>query len=170
MEKKTKQERIVSVKTIAWSLAGLGLAIVGLLVASLYMLSFQFKNVKKTTEDYVDLKISAMDVQDASDYLTSQARSYVATGNDEFIFNYMEESYTTKTRQNALEYLESKLGKVGPVDDLEKAVESSVTLMNDEFYAMRVTIAAFDKDYSAEKYHYGRMCAAFRKGRKTYRG
>ena len=28
MEKKTRQKRIVSVKTIAWSLAGLGVAIV----------------------------------------------------------------------------------------------------------------------------------------------
>ena len=56
MEKKTRQKRIVSVKTIAWSLAGLGMAIVGLLVASLCMLSFQFEDVKRTTEDYVDLK------------------------------------------------------------------------------------------------------------------
>ena len=104
--KKTKKS--VSIKTVGWILGGFGVAILVMLIVSLYMLSFQFERVQKMTQEYASLKISAMDVQDASDYLTSQARSYVATGNDEFIFNYMEESYTTKTRQNALEYLESK--------------------------------------------------------------
>lgn len=148
--KKTKKS--ISIKTVAWILGGFGVSILVMLVVSLYMLSFQFERVQKMTQEYASLKISAMEVQEASDYLTSQARSYVATGNDEFIFNYMEESYTAKTRQNALAYLESKLGKVDPVNDLEKAVDSSVTLMNDEFYAMRLAIVAFDKDYSAEKY------------------
>ena len=51
-----KEKRSVSVKTIGFTLGGLGIVIVGLLVASLYMLSFEFKNVKKTTEEYVSLK------------------------------------------------------------------------------------------------------------------
>ena len=152
MEKKTKQERIVSVKTIAWSLAGLGLAIVGLLVASLYMLDFQFKNVKKTTEDYVDLKISAMDVQLASDYLTDQARSFVVTGEDDFVFNYFKEKIDTKRRENALKSLHDELGDIQAYKDLDNAVDSSVALENTEYYAMRLTIVAFNKDYNPDKY------------------
>ena len=117
MEKKTRQKRIVSVKTIAWSVAGLGVAIVGLLVASLCMLSFQFKNVKRTTEDYVDLKISAMDVQLASDYLTDQARSFVVTGEDDFVFNYFKEKIilTASDLENRGVQL-----RVKPVDPLRK--------------------------------------------------
>ena len=152
MEKKTKQKRIVSVKTIAWSLAGLGVAIVGLLVASLCMLSFQFKNVKRTTEDYVDLKISAMDVQLASDYLTDQARSFVVTGEDDFVFNYFKEKIDTKRREKALEALHNEIGDIQAYKDLDNAVDSSVALENTEYYAMRLTIVAFNKDYNPDNY------------------
>ena len=152
MEKKTKQKRIVSVKTIAWSLAGLGVAIVGLLVASLCMLSFQFKNVKRTTEDYVDLKTSAMDVQLASDYLTDQARSFVVTGEDDFVFNYFKEKIDTKRREKALEALHNEIGDIQAYKDLDNAVDSSVALENTEYYAMRLTIVAFNKDYNPDKY------------------
>ncbi len=152
MEKKTKQKRIVSVKTIAWSLAGLGVAIVGLLVASLYMLSFQFKNVKRTTEDYVDLKISAMDVQLASDYLTDQARSFVVTGEDDFVFNYFKEKIDTKRREKALEALHNEIGDIQAYKDLDNAVDSSVALENTEYYAMRLTIVAFNKNYNPDNY------------------
>ena len=153
MEKvNSKTKKGVSIKTVGWTLGGFGVAIVVMLVVSLYMLSFQFDKVQKTTREYASLKISALEVQDASDYLTSQARSFAATGNDEFIFNYMEESYTTKRRENALENLENKLGKITAVEKLAEAVDSSVTLMNDEFYAMKLTIEAFDKDYTLETY------------------
>ena len=152
MEKKTRQKRIVSVKTIAWSLAGLGMAIVGLLVASLCMLSFQFENVKRTTEDYVDLKISAMDVQLASDYLTDQARSFVVTGEDDFVFNYFKEKIDTKRREKALEALHNEIGDIKAYKDLDNAVDSSVALENTEYYAMRLTIVAFNKDYNPDNY------------------
>ncbi len=152
MEKKTRQKRIVSVKTIAWSLAGLGMAIVGLLVAFLCMLSFQFKNVKRTTEDYVDLKISAMDVQLASDYLTDQARSFVVTGEDDFVFNYFKEKIDTKRREKALEALHNEIGDIKAYKDLDNAVDSSVALENTEYYAMRLTIVAFNKDYNPDNY------------------
>ena len=82
-----KDKKSISIKTIGWTLGGFGIVIVAMLIVSLYMLSYQFTNVKKTTEDYVNLKLSAMDVQSASDYLTDQARSFVVTGDDEYIFN-----------------------------------------------------------------------------------
>lgn len=150
---KKRNRKSVSIKTVGWTLGGFGIAIVAMLVISLYMLSFQFEKVQKMTKEYATLKISTLEVQDASDYLTEQARSYVATGKDEFIFNYMEESYSTKTREKALDNLKAKLGDVTAVTDLEKAVQSSVVLMNDEFYAMRLTIKAFNKDYTPSNYY-----------------
>ena len=132
-----KEKRSVSVKTIGFTLGGFGIVIVALLVASLYMLSFQFKNVKKTTEEYVSLKTSAMDVQLASDYLTDQARSFVVTGEDDFVFNYFKEKTVTKRRENALEALHNKLGDIQAYKDLSNAVDSSVALENTEYYAMR---------------------------------
>jgi len=152
MENKQKKgKNSVSVRTIGLTLGGFGILIVALLVASLYMLSFQFRNVKKTTEEYVNLKITAMDVQLASDYLTDQARSFVVTGDDPYIYNYFEEKIVTKRRQNALDTLQNKLGDIQAYKDLSAAVDSSVALENTEYYAMRLTILAFNKDYSSKE-------------------
>ena len=147
-----KEKRSVSVKTIGFTLGGFGIVNVALLVASLYMLSFEFKNVKKTTEEYVSLKTSAMDVQLASDYLTDQARSFVVTGEDDFVFNYFKEKIDTKRRENALEALHNKLGDIQAYKDLSNAVDSSVALENTEYYAMRLTIEAFNKNYNPDDY------------------
>ncbi len=107
---KLKNNKSISIKTIAWTLGGFGVSIMVMLIVSLYMLSFQFDRVQKTTQDYVSIKMSALEVQDASDYLTEQARSFVVTGEDEYIFNYMNEGYTLKNRENALDALNKKLG------------------------------------------------------------
>ena len=147
-----KDKKSISIKTIGWTLGGFGIVIVAMLIVSLYMLSYQFTNVKKTTEDYVNLKLSAMDVQSASDYLTDQARSFVVTGDDEYIFNYMDESFNTKRREIALDTLHNKLGDIKAYQDLSKAVDSSVALMNTEYYAMRLTIQAFGNDYNPDNY------------------
>ena len=153
MEKgKEKTEKSISIKTVGWTLGGFGVVILIMLVVSLYMLSFQFENVQKSTQEYVSLKMSAMEVQTASDYLTEQARSYVVTGNDEFVFNYMNEGYTLKNREKALEALEKKVGDAKAYQDLSHAVQHSKILMNDEYYAMKLTIIAFDKDYTSDKY------------------
>ena len=147
-----KDKKSISIKTIGWTLGGFGIVIVAMLIVSLYMLSYQFTNVKKTTEDYVNLKLSAMDVQSASDYLTDQARSFVVTGDDEYIFNYMDESFNAKRREIALNTLHNKLGDIKAYQDLNKAVDSSVALMNTEYYAMRLTIQAFGNDYNPDSY------------------
>ena len=147
-----KDKKSISIKTIGWTFGGFGIVIVAMLIVSLYMLSYQFTNVKKTTQDYVNLKLSAMDVQSASDYLTDQARSFVVTGDDEYIFNYMDESFNTKRREIALDTLHNKLGNIKAYQDLSKAVDSSVALMNTEYYAMRLTIQAFGNDYNPDNY------------------
>lgn len=147
-----KDKKSLSIKNVGWTLGGFGIVIVAMLIISLYMLSFQFKNVKKTTQDYVNLKLSAMDVQSASDYLTDQARSFVVTGDDEYIFNYIKESFETKRRETALETLKSELGDIKAYQDLSKAVDSSVALMDTEYYAMHLTIKAFGNDYNPDNY------------------
>ncbi len=148
----TKERKSLSIRNVGWTLGGFGIAIVAMLIISLYMLSYQFKNVKKTTEDYVNLKLSAMDVQSASDYLTDQARSFVVTGEDEYIFNYIKESFETKRRETALETLKGELGDIKAYQDLNKAVDSSVALMDTEYYAMHLTIQAFGSDYNPDNY------------------
>ncbi len=147
-----KDKKSISIKSVGWTLGGFGIVIVAMLIVSLYMLSFQFKNVKKTTQDYVNLKLSAMDVQSASDYLTDQARSFVVTGDDDYLFNYMKESFVTKRRENALETLHTQLGDIKAYQDLSKAVDSSVAFMGTEYYAMHLTIKAFGNDYNPDNY------------------
>ena len=86
---------------------------------------------------------AARDLQEASDYLTSQARVYVVTGNREHLDAYMEELEVVNRRGRAVETLRGYLGDSGDaVVDLEEALQYSNELSVRELYAMRLTAEA----------------------------
>ena len=86
---------------------------------------------------------AARDLQEGSDYLTSQVRVYVATGNREYLDAYMREIEVTDRRGRAVETIKYYLGeKDGAVIDLEDALGYSNSLAERELYAIRLTAEA----------------------------
>lgn len=83
---------------------------------------------------------AARDLQEASDYLTSQACTYVVTGNRTYLDHYLEELRVTDRRGIAVNTLHTYLGEDNEaLKDLEEALEHSNELAERELYAMRLT-------------------------------
>lgn len=102
----------------------------------------EFKIVKNTTEDYIECENAANQLQSASDYLTEQVRTYVLTANREYLDNYFTEAIDNKHREKALETLGDYFSGSSTFDALQSAMDDSKSLMNSEYYAMKLMTEA----------------------------
>lgn len=131
----------------------LGLAVAVLLI-SVLLLVVTFKTrssyyrMRQSTENYIRCENEADELQRASDYLTEQVRCYVETGKREYLDNYFKEAHVTRRREKALETLRELTFDDDACARLEAAMQDSVALMDREYRAMRMTVAAYGYDVS----------------------
>ncbi len=121
----------------------LGLASV--IFFSTWLLSKQYDNMIKTTDDYHRIEADARMVQSASDELTRDAQLFVMTGGRNYLDAYFKEADETKRRETAIKDLEELEATDSLVELLENSVKESMNLMLLEYEAMR---------YAAEGYGY----------------
>ena len=90
-------------------------------------------------ERYMACSNAINDLQDASDYLTDQARLFVLTGNPSAMDAYFQELNVTNRRGEAVETLRTSFSDdLQAVNDLQQALATSDDLAGDEFTAMRL--------------------------------
>ena len=77
-------------------------------------------------------------------------RSFVITGDKQYLDNYLEEAYVTKRRDKALSILEKNLADTKPVIALAQAMDVSMKLMDREYYSARLALDAYG--YSQDEY------------------
>lgn len=94
------------------------------------------------TEEYISCRMSAEQVQDASDYLTNQVRAYILTGNQSHIDNYFVEANVSKRREKAIKAIKQYVSDKDKDVYLENAVSFSKELMKIEYYSMRLRLDA----------------------------
>lgn len=88
---------------------------------------------------YVACRAAINDLENASDYLTSQARMFVLTGNPVNLNAYFEELNTTDRRGRAVATLrENSPDDLQAVSELQQALTASDKLAEEEFVAMRL--------------------------------
>ena len=119
------------------------------LIASLFLLANRYTEVRESTLQYMNWKETAVQVQQASDYLTDQVRSYVVTGRESHREHYFYEAKVEKRRDKALEAIRDYLGGTPVVLSLESAFRESMDLMQDEYYAMRLIVESKHADVLA---------------------
>ena len=103
------------------------------------------KDVAETEENrYVACNNAINDLEDASDYLTTQARMFVVTGDRAGMDAYLEELYVTDRRGNAVNLLRSSFSEdVQAASDLQEALKASDTLAESELVAMRLAASYY---------------------------
>ena len=144
MELKTvkHQRKGISLKLISWIISGFVLVISTALVLSLVLIYNQNNVIKKTEEDYIVIEESSKDIQAASDYLTSEARLFVANADKKYLDNYFEEVNETRRRENAVEKIHKIAEQTSKHEqihsNIEEAVEQSKELMKMECFAMKL--------------------------------
>ena len=150
--KKVKEKSAVkgvSLKGIGIAIASFAFVISALLTTSLFILSNKYRDVTTSTQNYMEWKSVAGDIQLASDYLTNQVRSYVVVGKKKYMDNYFEEAEVSKRRDNALEIFSENVKDTEAYTYIENAINESMDLMNLEYYAMRLVADVKGTDYSA---------------------
>lgn len=97
---------------------------------------------QQANDAYYECSEAASTMQTASDYLTSQSRVYVSTGNREYLDNYLNELLVDNHRDHAVETLRAALPDQDAAKALQNALDDSNKLAERELYAMRLTADA----------------------------
>ena len=130
---------------VNYVMAAVTLVISALLIFTTYRTSQSYESASQATENYIEWEQSASRIQDATNYLTEQARNFVMTGEKKYLQNYFLEVNVTRRRESALAMLRGT-GSLGSFEKLEDAVKQSEAQMSLEYYAMRLTISAYGYD------------------------
>ena len=144
------EKRGVSIRRLNIVMALVTLVISVLLLLATFNARNGYSQLKQNTSNYIDWQGDAYELQQASDYLTEQVRCFTQTGKREYLDNYFEEAEQTRRRDRALESIGSYMGDTPVYQALESAMHGSISLMDTEYYAMRLTVEAYG--YDLEEY------------------
>ncbi len=138
--------------SLRWFFAIAGLAFAALafvLLLSTYLVGKSYTESQLATEHFVTAEEAAADMRSASDYLTAQARVFVATGDMKYANRFFEETNVTRRRDHALETIRQFLDGTPSYAYLSAALDSSNELLQIECYAMRLASLAYGHETGA---------------------
>ncbi|KQX68092.1 methyl-accepting chemotaxis protein [Paenibacillus sp. Root444D2] len=132
----------------------------GLNGISVYLLQKDIKQERLSLQRQSEFKQLGIDLANASDYLTNEARRYVQFGEKEYFNNYWKEVNETKTRDHVVMKLKELNAPEVELDLIEKAKQNSDALIKTEDEAMKAVASKdfdrarklmFDKNYDDNK-------------------
>ena len=103
-----------------------------------------YQRMVAASDRHIAAQLAAAKMEAASDYLTDRVRCFVVTGEIGYLNDFFEEVETARRRDLAVDNLETLLeGKdSGALAALNMALELSNNLVQTEYRAMRLTLAA----------------------------
>ncbi|WML34063.1 methyl-accepting chemotaxis protein [Clostridium sp. OS1-26] len=131
-----------------------------LLGSSVYYLNVCFKKEREAVSRQEESKQLGIDLVNASDYLTNEARRYVQFGEKIHYDNYWKEVNETKTRDKVVQRLKELNTPNDELELIEKAKKNSDALIATEDAAMKAVAAGdfqkarvlmFDNNYDSNK-------------------
>ena len=109
---------------------------------SVYMLTTTFFSLSDTAQEHTAMEKAAHELMDASDYLTENVQRFTIDGDKRFMTEYFKEAFETQRREEAIEKMSADFKTRDALEQLQKARNASIELMNQEYYAMRLVIDA----------------------------
>lgn len=101
-----------------------------------------FRAMERSTDNYIALTEAASELMSASDYLTEEVQCFTVMGDRKHMENYFMEANVTRRRDKALAVLEKEMPGSKALKELEESMAESVSLMDREYYAMRLMLEA----------------------------
>lgn len=114
----------------------------GTVVYSTSKMTNTFFSITAASKQNSDLRKAANELMSASDYLTEQVQRFTATGDISFMEQYFTEAFESKRREEAIARMNVDEKTSAALTHLQAAMNNSVSLMNLEYYAMRMVIDA----------------------------
>lgn len=132
----------ISLRVVHFAMVVCAVIISLLLVFSTYQSSNVFTALNKATGNYIVRQAAAHELMEASDYLTEMVQRFTLEGETQYLDNYFEEAFTSKRREAAITSMSESEAESVLVDQLQKAMDESTSLMYREYYAMKLVIEA----------------------------
>lgn len=132
----------VSLRRIQTLMVVLALTVSGILLYFSFTSSDKSQMLTQATDQYISLHDAVDELMDASDYLTEMAQRFTAQGDRKYMNAYFEEAFTTRRRQHALETMGKYPGTEAAKAELQQALNESLSLMDREYYSMRLVVEA----------------------------
>ena len=142
MEEKTKTKHGISLRTMYLWLIIITVIVFILTMISVYLLTTTFFSLSDTTQEHINMEKAAHELMDASDYLTENVQRFTVDGDKHFMTEYFKEAFETNRREEAIEKMSAGSKTKYALDQLQEAMDASVELMKQEYYAMRLVIEA----------------------------
>ena len=143
-----KQRNGISLRTIHIFLVVGAVMLAGLMLYSTFYLTASFRNLTQISENNSELQKASYELMDASDYLTERAQRFAVSANKRLLWEYYDEAFTMKHREEAVERLSEGTDNTVAIANLENAMNFSKQLMQREYYSFRLVIeAAGIEDY-----------------------
>ncbi|MCR4650307.1 MAG: GGDEF domain-containing protein [Lachnospiraceae bacterium] len=114
----------------------------GTVLITTFRLTNSFTSLANAEEEHTELEKAAHELMDASDYLTEQVQRFTINGDRRFLDNYFEEAFESQRREEAIDRMDNDDKTVAALKSLNQALDHSMNLMNQEYYAMRLVIEA----------------------------
>jgi methyl-accepting chemotaxis protein len=124
-------------------IAGIAFLVMALLLGgSVYYLDRAIQEEQNAVARQAEFKQLGIDLADASDYLTDEARKFAVTSDIKHLKNYWQEIEVTKTRDNVLTSLKELNAPQKELDLLALAKKNSDALVATETRSMRLMLEA----------------------------
>ncbi len=114
----------------------------GTVIFTTLRMTSTFLRITSASRQNSELQKAAHELMNASDYLTEQVQRFTIGGDIVFMDQYFTEAFESKRREEAISKMQSDQRTQPALLKLQEAMNSSVKLMDQEYYAMRLVIEA----------------------------
>lgn len=114
----------------------------GTVVFSTAKLTSTFMRITSASKQNSELRNAANELMSASDYLTEQVQRFTIDGEVKYMEEYFTEAFESQRREAAIAKMDVDDRTDAALTHLQTAMAESVDLMDKEYYAMRLVIAA----------------------------
>ena len=140
----------VSMRVIHFFMILLVGTISAMLIFATFHILTTYQGLSDATDEYISLEKDAYALMQASDYLTECAQRFTLAGELEYVEAYFDEVFHTRRRELAMEDMQASKSGQAALVKLSGALEKSNALMEREYYAMKMVVAALGyEDYPA---------------------
>lgn len=137
-----KHERGISHRIVHLWLIIIIVIFSGTVVYTTFRLTNSFLRITAASRQTTELQKAAHELMNASDYLTEQVQRFTINGDVQFLEKYFSEAFESKRREEAISKIDVNEKTDVALTQLQKAMDNSVKLMDQEYYAMRLVIDA----------------------------
>lgn len=135
-------EKGLSLKTTSIIMMIVSLVITAALLITAFRTFQSFRNMEASTDDFILMEEAAGELMSASDYLTEEVQCYTVLGDRIHLENYFTEAEVTRRREHAISVMEEAMPDSPALAELKKGMAESLSLMDREYYAMRLMLEA----------------------------